>query len=305
MGFLLRPEVMRPIRAIALVVAAWILGGATPEVEARGPSLKVTFTTSPTPTTTYAPNNVVAVWVVNQGGTFVKTIGQWVAVRQSSLVAWRTAAGTTDVDAVSGPSRLNHTTPLTVAWDLKDRQGNVVPDGTYTIRLEVSESNATTTTQNNQGTFTFVKGPTAQNQPGLSNGGFTNVTITYNPNATVCSDGLVDMPEEKCDRSIAAGSTGACPTACPVTDACMPAQLQGDALQCTAECVVTPITACVNDDGCCAAGCAAADDSDCAGGGPGGTPEASGGCETSGSGAGGALAFGVLGLALLIRRRRR
>jgi uncharacterized protein (TIGR03382 family) len=296
---------MRPIRAIALIVAAWILGGATPEVEARGLSLKVTFTTSPTPTTTYSPKNVVAVWVVNQGGTFVKTIGQWVAVRQSSLVAWRTAAGTNDVDAVSGASRANHTLPLVVAWDLKDRQGNVVPDGTYTIRLEVSESNATTPTQNNEGTFTFVKGPTAQSQTGLSGNGFSNVSITYDPNATVCSDGLVDMPEEKCDRAITAGSPGACPTACPTTDACMPAQLQGDATLCSAECLVTPITACVNGDGCCAPGCTTANDDDCAAGGPGGTPETSGGCETSGSGAGGALAFGALGLALLIRRRRR
>jgi len=276
-------------------------------VEARGPALKVTFTTSPTPTTTYSPNNVVAVWVLNQGGTFVKTIGQWVAVRQSSLVAWRTAAGTNDADAVSGASRGNHTTPLTVAWDLKDRQGNVVPDGTYTIRLEVSESNATAPTQNNQGTFTFVKGPTVQNQTGLSNGGFTNVSITYNPNATVCNDGLVDTPEEKCDRSIALGQPGACPNACVAADACMPLQLQGDAALCTAECVAgPPITACVNSDGCCAAGCTAADDDDCVGGGGGGgTPEASGGCETGGSGAGGGLAFAALGLALLIRRRRR
>ena len=297
---------MRPIRAIALAVAALVLGVATPEVEARGPSLKVTFTTTTTPTITYAPANVVAVWVQNLAGTFVKTIGQWVAVRQSSLVAWRAAAGTTDADAVSGASRNNHTQALTVAWDLKDRLGNVVPDGTYTIRLEASESNATAVGQNNQGTFTFVKGATVQTQTALSNGGFTNVTVLFNPNATVCNDGLAEAPEEKCDPKIAAGATGACPAACTATDACKPVELQGDALLCTAECVEGPaITECVGGDGCCADGCSAADDSDCGPG--GGSPGATGGCATgSGSGgAGGALAFGGIGLALLLIRRRR
>jgi len=299
---------MSPIRAIVLVVAAWILGGATPRVEARG-SVKVTFTTTPVPApnNTYSPSNAVAVWVQSAGGTFVKTIGQWVAIRQSSLVAWQVAAGPTDADAVSGASRTAHTQPLTVVWNLRDRQGNVVPDGTYTIRLELAESNATTAGQNNQGTFTFVKGPTAQTQTALTNGGYTNVSIEFNPNAIACNDGIVDAPEEKCDRAITAGATGACPATCAAADACQPVQLQGDPNLCTAECVAGPaITACVDGDGCCADGCSAADDSDCAPGGGDGSPSASGGCETGAGGAGGAtFAFGAAGLMLLIRRRRR
>ena len=55
------------------------------------------------------------------------------------------------------------------------------PDGTYTIRMEASDTNATTAGQNNQGTFTFVKGAAPQMQTGLSNGGFTNVTINFTP----------------------------------------------------------------------------------------------------------------------------
>jgi uncharacterized protein (TIGR03382 family) len=293
---------MRPIRVIGLLVAAWILGGATPQVEARG-SLKVTFTTSPAPTKQFAPNIAVVGWVQTQAGTFVKTVGQWVEIRQAALVAWRQIAGTTDIDAVSGASQNPDTKTLSLVWNLRDRQGNVVPDGTYTIRLELAESNATTVADNNEGTFTFVKGATPQTQTNLTSGGFTNVTIEFDPNAVTCNDGTVDAPEEKCDPAIRVDMPGACPTVCPTVDACMPQQLQGDATRCSAECVAAaPITTCVDGDGCCAPGCTEANDSDCVGGGP---PVASGGCETSGSGAGGALAFAALGLGLLIRRRRR
>jgi uncharacterized protein (TIGR03382 family) len=47
--------------------------------------------------------------------------------------------------------------------------------------MELADSNATTPAQNHQGTFTFVKGATAQMQSALSNGGFTNVSINIDP----------------------------------------------------------------------------------------------------------------------------
>ena len=83
--------------------------------------------------------------------------------------------------AVSSATRLNHTQPLTITWDLTDRQNALVPDGTYTIRMELADENATTQAQNNEGTFTFTKGTAPDNQTGLSNGGFTNVSISYTP----------------------------------------------------------------------------------------------------------------------------
>ena len=293
---------MRPIRAIALVVVAWILGAAPPPAEAQAP--------------------------------FVKTVGRWAQVRVQHLVSWRQGAGLNDVDAVTGPTRLNHTQPLTIAWNMQDRQGTVVPDGNYKVRMELAEANSLLPTQNNQGTFTFTKGPAPQNQTNLANGGFTNVSLNFNPatpsltitftttpvpapnnafspnnvvavwieRVTPCNNGVVDAAE-KCDPAIAEGAAGACPATCAAADACMPVQLQGDPLQCSAECVAgAPVTACLDGDGCCAPGCSEADDSDCTPG--GGVPETSGGCET-GTGSGGAIAFGAFGLALLIRRRRR
>jgi uncharacterized protein (TIGR03382 family) len=268
--------------------------------------VKITFTTGPAPVRNYGAENVVAVWIEGPVGTYRKTIGEWVQIRQAALVAWQAAlGGKNDVDVVTNASRNTENTALTAVWNLKDYQGNLVPDGTYQIRLELAQSNSVSTAANNEGTFTFTKGATPLTLTNQANGGFTNVTIEFNPTAVTCADGTFDAPEEKCDYAIKAGMPGACPTACAAEDACTPLKLQGDATTCSAECVAdTPITACVNGDGCCADGCTGANDNDCLAGGGGGPGEISGGCET-GSGAGGALAFGALGLALLLGRRRR
>ncbi len=153
----------------------------TPDAAVGGASLQVTFTTTPTLAGgQYAPANVVAVWIENQG-TFVKTVGRWAATRKQHLVAWTLAAGPNDADAVTGATRANNTLPLTVTWNLQNRLNTVVPDGTYTVRMELTDLNANQANQNNQGTFTFIKGPAPQMQTALTNGGFTNVSIQFTP----------------------------------------------------------------------------------------------------------------------------
>jgi len=164
-----------------LLVSAVLLGGAVPGAEAG--ALTATFTTSPNGGN-FAPKNVVAVWVEGPGGVFEKTIGQWDAVRGSNLVAWVGKAGPNDADAVSGATRASHATPLTVTWNLLNKAGTAVPDGTYTLRMEMADSNTATAANNHEGTFTFVIGPTAQAQTALTNGGFTNVSINFDPGAT-------------------------------------------------------------------------------------------------------------------------
>jgi hypothetical protein len=163
--------------------------------------------------------------------------------------------------------------------------------------MELADSNATSTTQLHEGTFTFVKGASPQMQSGLSNGGFTSVSINYSA-ASGCNNGVVDSGET-CDPP------GSCPTTCAAaTDACMPNVLVGTAAACTAQCQVQPITACANGDGCCPSGCDVASDDDCGAGGGGGTNDVNGGCATSDGTAGGLLAFVLLVMPLTAGRRR-
>ncbi|MDQ3369157.1 MAG: DUF2271 domain-containing protein [Myxococcota bacterium] len=295
---------------IGAVLVVCLLGAFASPVEAKG-SVRVTFTTTPAPQATYTPNNVVAVWIQNAGGQHQRTIGRWSDVRTQYLLAYRAAATANDTltpDAVTGASRLNHQGSLSVLWNLRDKAGVVVPDGTYTIRLELAESNATTQAQNNEGTFTFVKGPNPQTQTALTNGGFTNVTITYDPEAVACGDGVADAPET-CDYTVS-GSCIVNQSGCtPAIDKCMPVVFQGDPMMCTADCVPqAPITTCVAGDGCCPDGCDEASDIDCR---PGGTPDpngntspdVSGGCAAAPSGS--LFAFALFGVLVLLGRRRR
>ena len=154
----------------------------TPDAPATVGTLELAITTT-TNAGQYAPRNCSVVWIESAGGTIVKTLDRKCGVRSQHLVAWVAKSGGSgaDTDAVTGASRLDHQTPLAITWDLKDRLGGIVADGTYTIRMESTEVNATMAAQNHQGTFTFVKGAQADTQTGQSNNGFDNVSITFTP----------------------------------------------------------------------------------------------------------------------------
>lgn len=267
------------------------------------PKLTVTFKTAAVGGA-YTPKNVVAVWIEGPPATgqtvgpFVKTIGRWADIRKDHLAAWIAKAGPNDVDAVSGATRLDHSATLTAEWDLKDKLGALVPDGTYTVRIETADSDATASGQNNQGSFTFVKGLQPQVQSNLTGGSAAPymVTLDFNPTAGECNNNIVD-PGETCDPP------GSCPVSCEAmtVSACMPAVLTGSAANCTAACSIAAITECINDDGCCADGCTVANDSDC-----GGDGATLGGCSAGDDSSGAPLiAFGMLGAAVLVTRRRR
>jgi hypothetical protein len=286
------------MKVMRFVLGMLIALGLTVPVHAQGITVKLTTTPATGP---YEPANIVAVWIEDAGGNFVKTIGRWANVRKQYLLGWVAKAGANDVDAVTSATRSSHMFPIQAVWNLQDRNGTVVPDGTYTIRMEMADSDATTQAANHEGTFTFVKSASPQLQTNQTNGGFINVDIAYSASSG-CGNSVID-PGETCDPP------GTCPTSCTDSgDKCMPNVLVGEADTCTAQCQVQLITACHDSDGCCPVGCTAANDNDCgAGGGSGGNSDNSndlvGGCSTSPA----TSLFGLLagGLLMLVPRRRR
>jgi hypothetical protein len=163
------------IDGIPMADAPVVETDAPPPPQAR---LQMSFSTT-TRNGQFAPNNCVVVWV-EQNTAFVRTIERQCIVRRQYLVSWFAKATIEDNDAVSGATRVDHAAPVSFSWDLIDN-GTEIADGTYTIRIELAEGNSTQPTQNNQGTFTFTKGPAPEVQSGLSAPGFTNVTIDYTP----------------------------------------------------------------------------------------------------------------------------
>lgn len=283
---------------VSSLVGVAMVGGAVVAQDVAAESLKVTFNT-----TSHgggeAPKNIGAVWIENSNGQFVKTIERWAGTRRSDLRGWTAKAGAGDTDAVSSATLRDHSKTHVANWDFKDKSGAVVPNGTYTIRMELADKrDVLTASQNAQGTFTFNKNGTSASTTGGSNGGFVNVAIDYSATGggggggAACNNGTVDAGET-CD--------GNCPTTCASTNACEPAKLTGSAAACNAKCEFTKIIACLDGDGCCAAGCDESTDSDC---GAGGANGGGGGCQSSESTTGGIALLGLFGAAVLLRRRR-
>jgi hypothetical protein len=153
-------------------------GGAT-ATDGSTCSLSVSVTTT-APGGKYQPRNVGAIWIADDAGVFIKSLDVWGNRRLSHVTAWTAAtkaAGVpgNKVDAVSSATLTAHRAH-NVSWNCEDYNGQVVPDGTYRVYFEVTDSN-------NSGPNhfeTFTKGPTpATAQANATN--FNGIVLTFTP----------------------------------------------------------------------------------------------------------------------------
>jgi hypothetical protein len=145
--------------------------------------LTVSFTTVPVDGL-YTPRNCGAVWIEDSLLSYVRTLELWTAERQMSLVQWNSRVCHADPTVTAPDVITSATLPgpkmHTSTWDSRDFRGAVVPDGTYTLWMQVAENEIFP-----EGPFVkipIVKGPTPFstgmpfNQPG-----FSGITVTYTP----------------------------------------------------------------------------------------------------------------------------
>lgn len=156
-----------------------------PPTEPSGPGMLTVSFTSVGPGGRYAPRNCGAVWIEDASGKFVKTIERWTAIRERYLENWSMASGgwgfsifggssgdnPDQVDVVSAGTLSRHQMHMS-SWNMKDVDGEVVPDGMYTVVVEVSEGTS------GVGRVEFVKGPMAQMLDGKS-AVFSDMKVIY------------------------------------------------------------------------------------------------------------------------------
>ena len=139
----------------------------------------------------YAPLNYGAVWFEDAGGTFIKTAKRWAGTTHASdLVAWTEASSgwgsifgggnTADMmDAISMATIRTHQMH-TVTWNMKNAEGELVPDGAYVAVVEMSESRA----RDRAGPLIrieFTKGPAPMMVEPPAAESFTGVKLSYAP----------------------------------------------------------------------------------------------------------------------------
>jgi len=129
----------------------------------------------------YAPRNVVAIWIENENGDFVKTLLAFAQSRKTHLNTWQasTAAAGTEfntADAITGPTVNNHATRECM-WNATDYNGNIVADGNYFVRMELTDKNGT----GNFNSFAFTKGEMEELQTPAEVPSFGSINIHWIP----------------------------------------------------------------------------------------------------------------------------
>lgn len=127
----------------------------------------------------YAPRNIVAIWIEDSSGKFVKTLLAYANTRITYLNTWEaatTAAGSVynKVDAVSGATQNSHGT-RTCSWNSTDASGKLVADGTYTLRMELTDKNST----GNTFSVPFIKGPNSQKLSPADVPSFSSISLNW------------------------------------------------------------------------------------------------------------------------------
>jgi len=129
----------------------------------------------------YAPKNIVAIWVEDSQGNFVKTLMAYAQNRKTHLNMWQAstgAAGTeyNTTDAITGATRTSHNT-RECTWDVTDYNGELMADGAYFVWMELTDKNGT----GNYSSFAFTKNDTEELQTPLNVPSFSNISINWDP----------------------------------------------------------------------------------------------------------------------------
>jgi len=146
-------------------------------------TLTVSVTTSSTGGN-FAPRNILAIWVEDNSGKFVKTLLAYADKRKTYLNTWEAAttnAGSlfNSVDAITGATQSSHAT-RTCSWNGTDFNKMMVSDGEYRLRMELTDKNAT----GNVASFPFIKGSNPQNLTPANVPSFSSVSLNWTTSVT-------------------------------------------------------------------------------------------------------------------------
>jgi hypothetical protein len=165
---------------ISLYLASFLLLPLTANAQTAG-TMTLTFTT--TSTGGFSPKHLVAVWLENSSAAFVKTkLKQSSADNLDHLALWTSKSGENVVDAITGATLATHGT-LVVNWNGTAVDGNLVPDGDYTVWVEMAWAQSLTTGKTFQ-SYTFTKGPATQHLTPAGNANLLDIKLDWVPSVS-------------------------------------------------------------------------------------------------------------------------
>lgn len=170
------------MRKKLLILLLSLLGIAQIQAQTSG-TLSVSVSTS-SAGGNYAPRNIVAIWVEDNSGKFVKTLLAYANNRITHLNTWQAstlAIGNefNKTDAITGATQSSHGT-RTCQWNGTDYSGKLMPDGEYKLRMELTDKNGT----GNFASFSFTKGLNTQKQTPANVPSFSTISLNWTTSVT-------------------------------------------------------------------------------------------------------------------------
>ena len=128
----------------------------------------------------YGTKNLLAIWIEDGTTAFVKTKMKYGSTSNyDHFILWNAKSGGNVVDATTGATLATHGT-RTVSWNATDVSGNLVPDGTYTLWVEMAW-NSSYTTGRTYTSIPFTKGPASVHLTPANTANFANMVLDWTP----------------------------------------------------------------------------------------------------------------------------
>ncbi|WP_340115031.1 T9SS type A sorting domain-containing protein [Maribellus mangrovi] len=136
------------------------------------------------PSGTWGNKHVAAIWIQNNANpsVFVKTNAKY-GHDDDHLTSWTAISGKNLVDAVTGATLSTYDT-LSIEWDGTNVSHEVVPDGDYTVYIEMGWGRDKTAQHKTTG-FSFTKGESVQQSNPAGNSNYSSVSVNWQPTATL------------------------------------------------------------------------------------------------------------------------
>jgi hypothetical protein len=171
---------MKVIKLAIMLFATGLFLQVPAEAQTTG-TLTFSFTTASSGG--YSPKHLVAVWIENSSNTFVKTkLKRSSNSNLSHLNLWTAKSQQNIVDATTGATITTHGN-ITINWNGTNVAGTQVPDGNYTLWVEMAWSDNMMTGKTAQ-SFTFTKGTGIVHLTPAPSTNLSNITLDWIPGST-------------------------------------------------------------------------------------------------------------------------
>lgn len=128
----------------------------------------------------FSPKHILAIWIEDGSGNFVKTLKLNADKRKQYLYTWNTKSSGNTTDATTGATLGLHTTH-SVSWPCTNTTGVVVDDGNYSVWIEYTSEHAQgpiTSIDFNKATDNVTFQPTDETY-------FIDMDLVYTPESTI------------------------------------------------------------------------------------------------------------------------